>query len=168
MTETPQRKTISRRSAARLAAVQALYELDITDAQVSGVLHEFLARRWPAAESEDGGPSQVPAPDEALLGDLVRGTSDRIEDLDRMINAALTNEWTTDRLEVLLRAMLRAGAYELVARGDIGARTIISEYVDMAHAFFDGPEPALVNGVLDRLARTVRKGGDNDGNAAAR
>lgn len=168
MADATQRKTISRRSAARLAAVQALYEIDITEAKVTGVLNEFLARRWPEAESEDGGPSQVPAPDEGLLSDLVRGTSDRLEDLDRMINAALTNEWTTDRLEVLLRAMLRAGAYELVARGDIPARTVITEYVDMAHAFFDGPEPSLVNGVLDRLARTVREGGDNDGSAASR
>lgn len=168
MAEAPQRKTISRRSAARLAAVQALYEIDITEAKVTSVLNEFLARRWPAAESEDGGPSQVPAPDEKLLSDLVRGTSERLGDLDGMINAALTNEWTTDRLEVLLRAMLRAGTYELVARGDIPARTIISEYVDMAHAYFDGPEPALVNGVLDRLAHTVREGGDNDGNTASR
>lgn len=164
-------KTISRRSAARIAAVQALYEIDITDAQVGGVLDEFLARRWPAPETEDGAPANMPEPDKGLMADLVKGVRERCADLDGMIEGALTNTWTPDRLEVLLRAILRAGAYELIARADIDAGTVISEYVDMAHAFYDGPEPALVNGVLDRLAGVVRSagnpGGDNDKETAS-
>lgn len=171
MTGAPSPKTISRRSAARIAAVQALYEIDITDAQVSGVLDEFLARRWPMPETEDGAPAPMPEPDKGLMADIVKGVRDRLGDLDGMVEGALTNTWTPDRLEVLLRAILRAGAYELAARPDIDARTVISEYVDMAHAFYDGPEPGLVNGVLDRLAGLLRpsgKGGDdNDGDAAS-
>lgn len=168
MADDRQTKTISRRSAARIAAVQALYEIDITDAQVAGVLEEFLQRRWPKGETADGNSGLVPEPDKRLMADLVKGVSGRLSDLDGMIDAALTNEWTTDKLEVLLRAMLRAATYELIARGDIDVRVIISEYVDMAHAFYDGPEPGLVNGVLDRLARVARDGGEkNDGATAS-
>lgn len=156
-TDKPQKKTISRRSAARIAAVQALYEIEITNAQAGPVLEEFLARRWPETESEDGGPSRVPAPDKGLLSDIVKGVLDRLSDLDGMIDGALTNEWKAERLEVLLRSILRAGTYELMARSDIDARVVITEYLDMAHAFYEGPEPKMVNGVLDRLAKTVRE-----------
>ena len=157
MADVKPKKTISRRSAARLAAVQALYDIDITGADVATVLDDVQSRRWPDVESEDGGPSPVPQPDKVLLRELVTGVRDQIDDLDGMINAALTNDWTTDRLEVLLRAILRAGTFELLSRGDINARVVITEYLDMAHVFYDGPEPKMVNGILDRLAHKLRE-----------
>ena len=74
-----------------------------------------------------------------------------------MIARALTQEWPIERLEAILRAILRAGAYELLARIDVPARVVISEYLEVAHAFFSGKEPSLVNGVLDRLGRLLRE-----------
>ncbi len=94
--------------------------------------------------------------DRSLFIDIVRGTSTRQAELDGMISSALSEDWPIHRLETILRAILRAGAYELLARTDIPPRVVISEYLDVAHAFFAGKEPAMVNGVLDRLARVVR------------
>lgn len=154
------------RSAARLAAVQALYEIDLSGASADPVLAEFMARRWRV-----GGDAATAAPDPALLDDVVRGVTRRRADIDGMIGPALAGEWTVERLEAVLRAILRAGVYELVARGDVPARVVISEYLDVAHAFFAGNEAALVNGVLDRLARVLRpgelKGGGDGGGVEA-
>lgn len=155
-----------KRSAARLAAAQALYEMEITGISADGVLAEFLARRWPLTENggksgETGEEKTEPlvAPDLAFLGDLVRGVAARTTELDKIIFGALSIEGTPlDRMEAILRAILRAGTFELVARADVPAATIINEYVEIAHAFFAGREPALVNGVLDRLARMLRGG----------
>ena len=93
------------------------------------------------------------------------------EDIDRGLSSALSADWPLERLEVILRAILRVAVYELLARPDVPARVIISEYLDIAHAFFAGKEPGLVNGVLDRLARSIRSEGlrdDQADNAAAR
>jgi transcription antitermination protein NusB len=139
-----------RRSAARLACVQALYEIDVSGAPSDPVLREFLTDRWKSA-----GNGAAAEPDGAFLAELVRGVSTQSPRLDREINAAL-DEWSLERLEVLLRAILRAGAFELAERPDIPSRVVINEYVDVAHAFFAGKETALVNAVLDRLARTLR------------
>jgi len=141
-----------RRSATRLAAVQALYEMEVSGAPVERVLGEFIGKRWTDA---DGG-SDLLAPDGDLLDQLVRGVSDRRSELDAMISSALTGAWSMDRLEILLRAILRAGVYELAALSEVPPKAAINEYVDVAHAFFPGKEPALVNAVLDRLARTLR------------
>lgn len=148
----------TRRSVARLSAVQALYQIEITQSDPETVLREFLKHRL--ERPGGGGEEEIPLadPDAELFTDLVRGVSARREDLDGMITAALTKDWTVDRLESVLRAALRSGAYELLARPDVPARVIISEYVDIAHAFFSGPEPGLVNGVLDRIARPLRPG----------
>ena len=145
-----------RRSAARLAAVQALYELDMAGSPVGPVLGEFILKRWDRAFNDDT--ISLVEPDEKLLDDLVRGVSERRQDLDALIKPVLAEEWTIERLEILLRAILRSGAYELMVRFDIPPRVIISEYVDVAHAFFAGNESGLVNGVLDRLAHTLREG----------
>jgi N utilization substance protein B len=158
---------VGRRSAARLAAVQALYEIDITAAPPDPVLLEFMAKRWTvnpetgerlAGAAKEGRGPVLMEPDAALLGELVRGVTTRLPELDARIGPALSGEWTVERLEVLLRSILRAGAFELMAKPDVPAPVVISEYVDVAHAFFAGNEPALVNAVLDRLARTLRPG----------
>src|SRR5438876_8533171 len=90
--------------------------------------------------------------------DIVRGTCTRQGELDTMLTSALSEEWPVHRLETILRAILRAGAYELLGRPDVPPRVVISEYLDVAHAFFAGKEPGMVNGVLDRLARVLRQG----------
>ena len=156
-----------RRSATRLAAVQALYEIEITAIPADGVLADFLGRRWTLTETQgatDGreAPEPLVAPDLAFLKDLIGGVAERKPDLDRAIRAALDADGTAfERLEILLRAILRLGAFELAARPDVDTATIIDEYVEVAHAFFTEREPALVHGVLDRLARNLRGGKPN-------
>jgi N utilization substance protein B len=96
--------------------------------------------------------------DIVLFADIVNGVIARRADLDSALSGALTADWPLERLETVLRAVLRAGAYELLARTDVPARVVISEYLDIAHAFFSGKEPGLVNGVLDRIAHVLRPG----------
>ena len=149
-----------RRTAARLAAVQALYQIELAGASPATVVFEFLRHqlgRESAAEGEDFGVA-----DEKLFADLVGGASARRDELDEHIATALTADWPLERLEIILRAILRAGAYELMARSDVPVRVVISEYLDIAHAFFSGKEPGLINGVLDRLARTLRPSGSRE------
>jgi len=134
----------SARRAARLAAVQALYQLNMNDVAPAVVIAEFVGHRLERHA------------DQPLFSDLVGGVAARVAALDEMIGAALVEGWTVERLETVLRAILRAGAYELVARPDIPPRVAISEYVEIAHAFFGGREPGLVNGVLHRLAQQLR------------
>jgi transcription antitermination protein NusB len=143
-----------RRSVARLAAVQALYQLDLGGGAAAAVIAEFVKHRL--GREVDG--ENYGEADTALFTDIVEGTMARQEDLDRAIAEVLTPDWPLERLEVTLRALLRAGAYELMARADVPARVVISEYLDIAHAFFSGKEPGLVNGVLDRLAHGLRPG----------
>ena len=141
-----------RRTAARLAAVQALYQIDLTDATARGVVSEFKRHRLDGkGEDEIFGKA-----DQALFTELVDGITTRIADLDAQIVTALTTDWTIDRLEIILRAILRAGTYELMVSLDVPARVAISEYMEIAHSFYAGKEPGLVNGVLDRLAKTLR------------
>lgn len=150
----PKGTPAQRRSAARLAAVQALYEMEVAGAAVDPVLKEFMARRW-GVPSENGD-EVLCEPDNTLMIEIVRGVTGRMGELDEMIEPALSNDWTVARLEVLLRAILRSGVFELVGLKDVPPRVIISEYMDVAHAFFTQKEPSLVNGVLDKIARVVR------------
>jgi N utilization substance protein B len=148
------------RSSARLVAIQALYEIDMTGVDASPVLDEFLRQRWKSAlamatEGEKKLPEMAP-PDGALLAELVRGVVEKCAELDGIIGPSLSEEWTIERLEVILRAILRAGTLELLTMGKIPARVIINEYVNVAKAFFDDNKPSLVNGVLDKIARTLR------------
>lgn len=140
----------ARRSAARLAAVQALYSMEITGIGAVQALDEFRRRM----ENEPRG--KMAEPDINLVALLVTGVSADCPDLDAQIALGLTRDWTVDRLEAVLRAILRAGAFELKSRPQTPARVAITEYVDVAHAFYAGPEPGLVNAVMDRMARNLR------------
>ena len=126
------------------------------------VLRTFIEKRWTVpVEDEDGdevGEAEFLDPDKTFLIALVRGVLDRKGEIDEMLDGALGEKWTVDRLEVLLRAVLRCGVYELLAHADIPAKVVINEYMDVANAFFTEGEPKMVNGVLDKLAHTLRDG----------
>jgi len=142
-----------RRSIARLGAVQALYQLALNPSLgAEVVIAEFLHHRL--GREIDG--DVYGEADETLFADVVRGVARHRERLDETIAASLSEEWPLRRLETILRLILEAGAYELAHRLDIPPRVTLSEYVAIAHAFFDGKEPALANGVLNRLARALR------------
>ena len=149
-----------RRSAARLAAVLALYEMDMAGAEADQVLEEFLQKRWRHYGGGEDTPdaATMTEPDNEFLGDLVHGVSTRCQELDGLINQALSGERTVDRLETLLRVILRGGTYELSSKPDVPTAGVITEYLDVAHAFFDDKGVSLVNGVLDRLAHNLRAG----------
>ncbi len=140
----------ARRRAARLAAVQALYQIELTSDPVDAVAREFLEHRL-GRERDD----EIEA-DQSLFADIVQGVASRRRELDALIASVLVEGWTVERLELVLKLILRAGAYELQSRPDVPARVCITEYVDLTHAFFDGKEPGLTNGVLDHLARMLR------------
>ena len=142
---------------ARLAVVQALYQADVNRVAVDGVLEEFLRFRLNTDIEDPEGPDGSKA-DVGLFTEILRGTAARGAEIDTILAAVLPPDWPMDRLEVLLRAILRAGCYELLARAAVPARVVITEYVELAHAFFTGGEPKMVNGVLDRLARNLRPG----------
>lgn len=145
----PPNRKAQRRSAARLAAVQILYSLEIAGLPVETALAQGVTGL--------GGEGVAAAePDGAMVDFLVRGVVADLAELDRLIGANLAQDWTIERLEALLRAILRAAACELRANPKTPVRVVISEYVDVAHAFYAGPEPGLVNAVLDRLARSLR------------
>jgi N utilization substance protein B len=143
----------SARAAARLGAVQALYQLEHNpDADPRHVVTEFRAFRLGKEVEGD----QYANPDQDLFADLVLGTIERVKEIDEKLVPVLAANWPLDRLESVLRAILRAATYELLARPDVPTAVVINEYMDVAHAFFDGAEPAFANGVLDRMARELR------------
>ena len=144
----------NRRGAARLAAVQALYQMDIAATPVNDIYAEFESH-WIGREVE--GSQYLPA-EAAFFRGIVSGVLAEQRALDPMIDKALSGGWPLKRVEALMRAVLRAGAYELSARSDVPARVVVSEYVDIAHAFLDGDESGMVNAVLDQLARELRAG----------
>ncbi|MBO0739644.1 MAG: transcription antitermination factor NusB [Alphaproteobacteria bacterium] len=147
------RRSASRRSVARLAAVQALYQLELNPGvDPEAVLREFGRHRF--GHDIDG--EQYREVDPALFSDIVRGVAADREYIDQVISSVLTEEWPLRRLDAVLRAILRAGAYELARHDDVPPRVSISEYTSLAHAFFSGKEPGLANGVLDRLGRNLR------------
>lgn len=142
-----------RRSVARLGAVQALYQLALNPGlSPEIVIGEFKLHRL--GREIDG--DVYGEADETLFVDIVRGVARHRERLDETIAASLSEEWPLRRLETILRLLLEAGAYELAHRPDVPPRVTLSEYIAIAHAFFDGKEPGLANGVLNRLARALR------------
>ncbi|MFC6740018.1 transcription antitermination factor NusB [Methylobacterium tardum] len=145
---------ISLRSGARLAVVQALYEMDISGKGVLDALAEFEAF-W-IGQEVDG--IAHPKAETAFFRDLLRGTVEEQRAIDPKLDQALAQGWPLRRIEIVLRAILRAGAYELMFRPDVPVGAAISAYVDVAHSFYTADEPGLVNAVLDRLAREVRPG----------
>lgn len=142
----------NRRGAARLAAVQALYQMDIAGTDLNDILAEFESH-WLGGEVE--GDKYLPA-EAAFFRDIVRGVVADQRNLDPAIDQALSKGWPLKRVEALVRAVLRAGAFELTNRKDIPVRVIVSEYVDVANAFVDRDETGMVNAVLDMLARNMR------------
>ena len=142
----------SKRSAARLATVQALYQMKMTGVSADAVIVQFfepdVARQWSEINPGDF--------DRGLFTQLIKGVTAKRDELDRIIGAALSADWTVERLEIILRCILEAGCYEITERPDVPPRVTITEYVDVAHAFYSGAEPGLVNGVLDKLARKFR------------
>jgi N utilization substance protein B len=149
--ETP--RQANQRGAARLAAVQALYQMDLGGVTLEEVIAEFETYRF---GKEIDGETYRDA-DRAFFREIVRGVVRDQRALDPTIGAALTPDWPLARLDATLRAVLRAGAFELMTRKDVPARVVISEYVDVAKAFFEGEVPAMVNGVLDALGRRLRE-----------
>jgi N utilization substance protein B len=140
------------RSAARLAAVQAIYQQEMEGTPVPRLLHEFHEHRL-GARIED---AQYHDAERDFFDDIVSGADARREDIDKLIGERLAEGWTLERLDRPMRAILRAGAYELIARPDVPVGTVISEYVDVAHAFYDKRESGFVNGLLDAIAKAAR------------
>jgi N utilization substance protein B len=145
-------KKANRRGAARLAAVQALYQMDIAGAGINDVIAEFESH-WIGGEVE--GEKYLPA-EAAFFRDVVSGVVRDQARLDPLIDDALSRGWPLKRIDAILRAVLRAGAYELEHRKDIPGRVVVSEYVDVANAFVDGEETGMVNAVLDQIGRQFR------------
>jgi transcription antitermination protein NusB len=140
------------RSAARLAAVQALYQLEMEGTVLERLLDEFHQHRLGAEIEGD----QYAQAEVAFFDDVVKGTSARRDEIDELLSTKLAEGWKLDRLDKTMRQILRAGAWELMARADVPTPTVITEYVDVAHAFFESREAKFVNGVLDSVAKVVR------------
>ncbi len=144
----------NKRTTARLAAVQALYQMDVAGTDLPATLAEFEAHRL--GREIDG--EQYATADAGFFRDLVTGVVAEQRRIDQLVDRVLQASWPLTRIDLTLRAILRAGAYELLYRSDVPARAAISEYVDVAHGFYDDDGPRLVNGVLDTVAREARSG----------
>lgn len=149
MTTTARSKS---RSAARLAAVQALYQQEMEGTPLRRLLKEFHDHRIGATIEDD----QYYEAEIDFFDDIVAGVDARKSAIDQAVAGKLATGWTLERLDRPMRAILRAGTYELIARPDVPAASVISEYVDVAHAFFDKRESGFVNGLLDAIAKDVR------------
>ncbi|GAA4007711.1 transcription antitermination factor NusB [Sphingomonas swuensis] len=148
----PKPKKSRARSAARLAAVQALYQQEMEGTPTPILLHEFHQHRFGQTIDEV---TMVDA-EMDFFDDLVRGVTARAAEIDGLVSKRLAEGWKLERLDRSMRAILRAGTYELIARPDVTVGTVIDEYLDVAHAFFDEKDVKFVNGLLDGIARDVR------------
>jgi len=146
--------SVEQRSAARLAVVQALYQMEVAGKGLNEIFAEFEAH-WIGREIE--GEQYKPA-DRTFFREVLQGVLDDQGEIDRHIDKALAGGWPLQRIETVMRAVLRAGAYELRGRKDVPARVAIKEYVDVAGAFFGATESGMINAVLDRIAREARPG----------
>lgn len=144
------------RRASRLAAVQALYQMELSGATTADVISDFASGKLPR-ESE-AGLTEMEG-DLELFKELVEKAVDRQATLDRAIARRLSEGWRLERLDAVARAILRAGATELEQRRDIPIAVVIDEYVEIAKAFFEGPEPGFINATLDACARDLRPAG---------
>ena len=142
----------NQRGAARLAAVQALYQMDLGGTNLPEVIAEFETYRL--GKEVDG--DQYGGADETLFRAIAAGASAKREELDNLIAAVLPDAWPLERLELILRQILRCGVYELAELPEIPTPVLISEYVAISDSFYSGKEPGMVNAVLDRLARELR------------
>jgi len=140
------------RRASRLAAVQAIYQMELTGEDAETVVSEFSDHRF--GREVEISPAGVP--DEEFFGAIVRGVPHVQVEIDRSIAKCLSANWRLERIDSILRAILRAASFELIERRDVPAKVVIDEYVDIAHAFFHGDEPSFVNAALDKMAHRKR------------
>lgn len=147
-------KPANKRGAARLSAVQALYQMDIGGTGLTETMAEYENFRL---GREIDGETYLDA-DAAWFRGIVAGVAKEQKQIDPVIHKALTNDWPLSRIDSTLRAVLRAAVFELKNRKNVAARVVVSEYVEIAKAFFEGDEPKMVNGVLDRISRELRDG----------
>ena len=151
--QSPARKVaLAPRTAARVAAVQALYQMDMAGTDLNAVIDEFVRLRFPRAPGDEA----AAGADATFFNDLLRGVVRRQRDIDPLVDQQLAEGWRLTRIDAIVRAILRAGAYELLRRPDVPAEVAIDEYVEIAKSFFEGSEPAFVNGALDAIARDAR------------
>lgn len=141
------------RSAARLSAVQALYQMEIAGTDLNAVIHEFTKVRSVQADYES---VVIAGADMIYFAELLRGVVRLQPEIDPVIDRRLAEGWRFVRVDATVRQILRAALYELIDRPDVPARAVVNEYVEVAKAFFDKDEPKLVNGILDQLARVYR------------
>ena len=148
----------SQRSVARLAAIQALYQMEVSGVGVEAVIREFSDRRFDRTLEGDpeGEGATLAAADEAFFADLVRGVVGHQREIDATVAGRLAANWRLERLDATVRAILRSGVFELSHRPDVPTEVAINEYVELTKSFFDGPEAGFVNGALDAVARDVR------------
>ncbi len=142
----------ARRAGARLAAVQALYQMEQTEQSVRSVIADFLEDRL--GLNDEGEPVEEADPD--IFKTIVNGVVERQETIDAAIMKRLASGWKIERLDATSRAILRAGVYELIAEIGLPSQIILDEYVSIAHAFFEGAEPKFINGLLDAVSRDIR------------
>ena len=154
----PEPELLPARTAARMAAVQALYQMDLAGTDINDVIDEFLRLRMSAepADSDDTKTQSAQGADRVFFADILRGVLRRQREIDPLVNDQLATGWRLVRVDAILRAVLRAGVCELLERADVPARVVINEYINVAHFFFSEDEPKVVNGVLDKIARRVR------------
>jgi N utilization substance protein B len=149
-----------RSSAARLAATQGLYEIEVTGASPNTILLDFNEKRWQAPgiyDNEHDKIVELSEPDKNKFSQIINGVQENLKQIDSILSAALANDREIQHLDVLLRTVLRAGVFELFFLASVPYRVIINEYVELARAFYSENEPALVNGVLDAVAKVVRQ-----------
>jgi N utilization substance protein B len=137
---------------ARLAAVQALYQMEVSGVGVEAVVREFSEHRF----DRDVDGQQMAAADETFFAELAKGVVGHQGEIDQAIVKRLASGWRLDRLDATARAVLRAGAFELIHRRDVPTEVVIDEYVEIAKSFFEGPEAGFINGALDAIARDAR------------
>ena len=142
------------RSAARVAAVQALYQMDLAGTDLNDVIAEFVALRF-GPDAEDRALADA---DQTFFADIIKGVMRRQREIDPMIDQQLAEGWRLTRIDSILRAVLRAGVVELIERTDVPVKVVISEYIKAAQAFLSDADGRVVNGVLDKLARKLRSG----------
>jgi N utilization substance protein B len=145
-------KAMAPRTASRIAAVQALYQMDLAGTDLNEVIDEFVRLRFSCAPG-----SEPPAgADAKYFSEILRGVVRRQREIDPLVDQQLAEGWRLVRVDAILRAILRAGVFELMERTDVPARVAINEYINVAHSFFSDDEPRVVNGVLDKLGRRLR------------
>lgn len=144
--------TLTPRTASRVAAVQALYQMELAGTDINAVIDEFVRLRFPCSPGDEA----AAGADASYFSEVLRGVVRRQRDIDPLVDQQLAEGWRLVRVDAILRAILRAGVFELMERTDVPARVAINEYINVAHSFFSDDEPRVVNGVLDNLGRRLR------------